>query len=191
MKTLLDFLPILLFVAAYKFSTIYVATGVLMVATVLQMAVTYMIDKKLTTMHKMTLGMVLGFGALTLVLQDENFIKWKPTVLYIAMALAMCVAMWVMKKNYLKLMLGSQLDLPDPVWMRLNVAWMLYCLFMAAVNGYVAAYYTTDEWVNFKLWGYVFPLVFMGGQGWYISRYLGSDEPVADAAEVAKTDKSV
>lgn len=191
MKTLLDFLPILLFVAAYKFSTIYVATGVLMVATVLQMAVTYMIDKKLTTMHKMTLGMVLGFGALTLVLQDENFIKWKPTVLYIAMALAMCVAMWVMKKNYLKLMLGSQLDLPDPVWMRLNVAWMLYCLFMAAVNGYVAAYYTTDQWVNFKLWGYVFPLVFMGGQGWYISRYLGSDEPVADAAEVAKTDKSV
>ncbi len=153
MKTLLDFLPILLFVAAYKFSTIYVATGVLMVATVLQMAVTYMIDKKLTTMHKMTLGMVLGFGALTLVLQDENFIKWKPTVLYIAMALAMCVAMWVMKKNYLKLMLGSQLDLPDPVWMRLNVAWMLYCLFMAAVNGYVAAYYTTDQWVNFKLWG--------------------------------------
>ncbi len=191
MKTLLDFLPILLFVAAYKFSTIYVATGVLMVATVLQMAVTYMIDKKLTTMHKMTLGMVLGFGALTLVLQDENFIKWKPTVLYIAMALAMCVAMWVMKKNYLKLMLGSQLDLPDPVWMRLNVAWMLYCLFMAAVNGYVAAYYTTDQWVNFKLWGYVFPLVFMGGQGWYISRYLGSDEPVAEAAEVAKTDKSV
>lgn len=191
MKTLLDFLPILLFVAAYKFSTIYVATGVLMVATVLQMAVTYMIDKKLTTMHKMTLGMVLGFGALTLVLQDENFIKWKPTVLYIAMALAMCVAMWVMKKNYLKLMLGSQLDLPDPVWMRLNVAWMLYCLFMAAVNGYVAAYYTTDEWVNFKLWGYVFPLVFMGGQGWYISRYLGSDEPGAEAAEVAKTDKSV
>nr|WP_315184371.1 septation protein A [uncultured Albidiferax sp.] len=191
MKTLLDFLPILLFVAAYKFSTIYVATGVLMVATVLQMVVTYVIDKKLTTMHKMTLGMVLGFGALTLVLQDETFIKWKPTVLYIAMALAMCVAMWVMKKNYLKLMLGSQLDLPDPVWMRLNVAWMLYCLFMAAVNGYVAAYYTTDQWVNFKLWGYVFPLVFMGGQGWYISRYLGSDEPVAEAAEVAKTDKSV
>jgi intracellular septation protein len=79
------------------------------------------------------------------------------------------------------------LDLPDPVWMRLNVAWMLYCLFMAAVNGYVAAYYTTDQWVNFKIWGYVFPLVFMGGQGWYISRYLGSDEPAAEAAETDKT----
>jgi intracellular septation protein len=183
MKTLLDFLPIVLFVAAYKFSTIYVATGVLMAATVLQMAVTYAIDKKLTTMHKITLGMVLGFGALTLILQDETFIKWKPTVLYIAMAMAMAFAMWVMKKNYLKLMLGSQLELPDAVWMKLNVAWMLYSLFMAAVNGYVAAYYTTDEWINFKLWGYVFPLVFMGGQGWYISRYLGSEAPAATDAD--------
>lgn len=191
MKTLLDFLPILLFVAAYKFTSIYTATAVLMAATVVQMAVTYAIDKKLTTMHKLTLGMVLGFGALTLVLQDETFIKWKPTVLYIAMAVAMAVAMWVMKKNYLKLMLGSQLELPDPVWMRLNVAWMLYCLLMAAVNGYVAAYYTTDQWINFKIWGYVFPLVFMGGQGWYISRYLGSDKPDTATAEMAETDKTV
>ena len=187
MKTLLDFLPILLFVGAYKFSTIYVATGVLMVATVLQMLVTYAIDKRLTAMHKITLGMVLGFGALTLVLQNETFIKWKPTVLYIAMALAMAVAMWGMKKNYLKLMLGSQLELPDHVWMRLNVAWMLYCLFMAAVNGYVAAYYTTDQWINFKIWGYVFPLVFMAGQGWYITRYLRSDTPESDVVESDKT----
>ncbi|MDR7376988.1 intracellular septation protein [Rhodoferax ferrireducens] len=187
MKTLLDFLPILLFVGAYKLTTIYIATGVLMGATVVQMAVTYAIDKRLTTMHKITLGMVLGFGALTLILQDETFIKWKPTVLYIAMALAMGIAMWPMKKNYLKLMLGSQLELPDAVWMRLNVAWMLYCFFMAAVNGYVAAYYTTDQWINFKIWGYVFPLVFMGGQGWYISRYLGSDAPASDVAESDKT----
>jgi intracellular septation protein len=184
-KILLDFIPILLFVAAYKFTSIFVATGVLMVATVVQMAITYAIDRKLTTMHKMTLGMVLGFGTLTLVLQNETFIKWKPTVLYIAMALAMAFAMWVMKKNYLKLMLGSQLELPDPVWMRLNLVWMLYCLFMAAVNGYVAAYYTTNQWVNFKIWGYVFPLAFMLGQGWYVSRHLGPDTPT-DSAETDK-----
>ncbi|MCX7279275.1 MAG: septation protein A [Burkholderiales bacterium] len=184
MKLLLDFLPILLFVVTYKLSTIYVATGVLMVATIVQMGITYAIERQLTTMHKMTLGMVLVFGALTLVLQNETFIKWKPTVLYIAMALAMCIAMWIMKKNYLKLMLGSQLELPDAVWMRLNVAWMLYCLFMAGINGYVAAYYSTDEWVNFKIWGYVFPLAFMVGQGIYISRYLGTEQTAeADAAD--------
>lgn len=180
MKILLDFLPILLFVVTYKLSTIYTATGVLMVATVIQMGITYAMERRLTTMHKMTLGMVLAFGALTLVLQNETFIKWKPTVLYVVMAVAMGIAMWAMKKNFLKLMLGSQLELPDAVWMRLNLVWMLYCLFMAAINGYVAAYYSTDEWVNFKIWGYVFPLVFMVGQGIYIARYLGP-EPVSEA----------
>jgi intracellular septation protein len=111
------------------------------------------------------------------VLQDERFIKWKPTVLYAAMAIALAIAMWVMKKNFLKLMLGSQMELPEPVWMRLNVAWIVYCLFMSAINGYVAAYYSTEAWVNFKLWGYVFPLVFIAAQGVYIARYLKTDEP--------------
>ncbi len=187
MKALLDFFPILLFFGAYKLYDIYVGTGVLMIATMGQMAVIYAIDRKLTMMHKITLVLVLGFGALTLALHDERFIKWKPTVLYAAMAIGLAIALWAAKKNFLKLMLGSQLELPDSVWMRLNVVWIVYCAFMAVVNGYVAAYYTTDQWINFKIWGYVFPLVFMGGQGWYISRYLGSDTPATDVAESDKT----
>ena len=176
MKTLLDFLPILLFFGAYKFADIYVATGVLMAATVLQMLAVYLIDRKLQTMHKITLALVLIFGALTLMLHDERFIKWKPTVLYTAMAIALAVAVWVLKKNFLKMMLGSQLQLPDPVWMRLNVAWIGYCVFMAIVNGYVAAYYSTEQWVDFKLWGYVFPLAFIIGQGVYVSRHIQHED---------------
>jgi intracellular septation protein len=176
MKILIDFFPILLFFGAYKFYDIYVATGVLMAATVLQMVLIYAIDRKLQTMHKITLVLILVFGALTLALQDERFIKWKPTVLYAAMAIALAVALWALKKNFLKILLGSQLTLPDAVWMRLNVAWIVYCAFMAALNGYVAAYYSTETWVNFKLWGYAFPLVFIVGQGLYISRYLKADE---------------
>jgi intracellular septation protein len=176
MKILIDFFPILLFFGAYKFYDIYVATGVLMAATVLQMVLIYAIDRKLQTMHKITLVLILVFGALTLALQDERFIKWKPTVLYAAMAIALAVALWAMKKNFLKILLGSQLTLPDAVWMRLNVAWIVYCAFMAALNAYVAAYYSTETWVNFKLWGYAFPLVFIVGQGLYISRYLKADE---------------
>ena len=91
MKLLLDFLPILLFFGAYKLYGIYVGTAVLMAATVVQMAIIYAIDKKLTTMHKATLALILVFGTLTLVLQDERFIKWKPTVLYTAMAIALAV----------------------------------------------------------------------------------------------------
>lgn len=183
MKILLDFFPILLFFGAYKFFNIYVATGVLMAATVVQMGAIYAIDRKLTTMHKVTLALVLLFGTLTLVLQDERFIKWKPTVLYAAMAIALAVALWGLRKNVLKAMLGSQLALPDAVWTRLNVAWIVYCTFMSAINGYVAAYYSTETWVNFKLWGYAFPLVFIVGQGLYISRYIKSD----DAADGAGT----
>jgi intracellular septation protein len=176
MKILLDFLPILLFFGAYKLSGIYVATAVLMAATAVQMGITYWLERKLQTMHKVTLALVLVFGTLTLILQDDRFIKWKPTVLYAAMAIALAFTVWVLHKNFLKMMLGSQLALPDPVWMRLNWAWILYCAFMSAVNAYVALYYSTEQWVNFKLWGYVFPLAFIVGQGFYVSRHLEHDE---------------
>ena len=138
-----------------------------------------MIDRKLTAMHQITLVLVLAFGTLTLVLHDDRFIKWKPTVLYTCMAIGLAVAVWVMKKNFLKMLLGSQLELPDPVWMRLNVVWIAYCIFMALINAYVAAYYSTEAWVDFKLWGYAFPLVFIVGQGFYISRYISDDKPKA------------
>jgi len=179
MKILLDFFPILLFFAAYKFQDIYVATAVLMGATVVQMATIYVLDRRLQPMHKITLLLIIVFGTLTLLLQDERFIKWKPTVLYAAMAVALAIATWAMKKNILKLLLGSQMELPDPVWMNLNVAWIGYCLFMSAVNGYVAAYYSTEAWVNFKLWGYAFPLAFIVGQGIYIAKHLKPDDTAA------------
>ncbi len=179
MRLLLDFLPIALFFGAYKLYDIYVATAVLMAATVLQTAVIYSIDRKVATMQKATLVMILAFGALTLYLHDERFIKWKPTVLYLAIALGLTIAVWTFKKSFLKLMLGSQLELPDRVWMRLNVAWIIYCVFMAVINAYVAVFFSTEAWVDFKIWGYVFPVAFLVGQGFYISPHLKSDEDKA------------
>ena len=92
---------------------------------------------------------------------------------------ALAMALWVFHRNFLKMMLGSQLSLPDGVWQRLTIAWIGYCLFMAAINGYVAAYFSTDAWANFKLWGYVFPVAFIIGQGLYVARHL-KDEPGAE-----------
>ena len=151
MRFLIDFFPIGLFVAAYKLHDIYLATAVLMVATVVQTGLIYAIDRKLQTLHKVTLVLVIVFGVLTLVLQDERFIKWKPTVLYASMAVVLGAALWLWKKNFLQVLLGSQLTLPDAVWSRLTVIWIGYFLFMAAINGYVAAFYSTEAWVNFKL----------------------------------------
>ena len=97
-------------------------------------------------------------------------------MLYSGLAIALAVAHWFLKKNFLHMLLGTQLQLPQAVWHRLNLSWMLYCLFMAAINAYVAHYFSTEAWVNFKLWGYVFPLVFILGQGLYIARHLPKDE---------------
>lgn len=156
---------------------IYSATGVLMAATMIQMLIIYRLDGKLQTMHKVTLALVLGFGALTLGLHDERFIKWKPTVLYTGMALALAVSERFFNKNFLHSMLGQQLQLPQTVWRRLNLLWVLYALFMASINAYVATYFSTEAWVDFKIWGYVFPVVFIVGQGLYVARHLPkSDE---------------
>lgn len=179
MRFLIDFFPIALFVVAYKMHDIYTATAVLMAATVVQTGLIYAVDRKLQTLHKVTLLLVLVFGALTLFLQDERFIKWKPTVLYASLAIVLGAALWVWKKNFLQILLGSQLQLPDFVWARLTVIWIGYFLFMASINAYVAAFFSTDFWVDFKIWGYAFPVLFIIGQGLYIARYL-KDEPAGD-----------
>lgn len=176
MKFLIDFFPLAAFFIAYKMGDIYSATAVLMAATVLQTLLLWRTQGgQLQTLQKVTLVMILGFGALTLGLHDDRFIKWKPTVLYAGMGMGLWVAQAVFKKNPLQAMLGQQLSLPLPVWQKLGLSWIGYCAFMAIVNGYVAAYWSTDEWVQFKLWGYVFPLVFLVGQGVYISRHVRKD----------------
>ncbi|GLS12971.1 MULTISPECIES: septation protein A [Hydrogenophaga] len=172
MRLLIDFFPIGLFVAAYKLYDIYVATAVLMAATVVQTGLIYAVDRKLQTLHKVTLVLVIVFGVLTLALHDERFIKWKPTVLYASMAIVLAAALWIWKKNFLQILLGSQLRLPDAVWARLTLIWVAYFLFMAGINAWVAAFYSTEAWVNFKLWGYAFPVIFIVGQGLYIAPHL-------------------
>lgn len=184
MKALLDFVPILLFFGAYKLADIYVATGVLMAATCVQMAVIYALERRLQAMHKVTLVLILGFGALTLGLHDERFIKWKPTVLYTALGLLLLAGQLLMRRNFLHLLLGKQLPLPQPVWNQLNYAWALYFLFMAALNAYVAVAFSTEAWMDFKIWGYVFPIVFLLAQGFYVSRHL-KGEPAAEPAAAA------
>ena len=176
MRLLIDFFPIALFFGAFKLYDIYMATGVLMVATLVQTGVIYAVDRKLQNIHKITLLLVLVFGALTLALHDERFIKWKPTVLYAGMAVVLGAALWGWKKNFLQMLLGGQLRLPEPVWARLTLAWVAYFLFMAAINAWFAAFQTTEQWVNFKLWGYAFPVIFIVGEGLYIARSLKDEE---------------
>ncbi len=185
MKFILDFFPVLLFFVSYKLyvwqngsseamqsAALLFATPVLMAATALQMAIIYRKYGRLTTIHKFGLWLILGLGAFTLLLRDDTFIRWKPTVLYCLLATILLGGALLRKKNLIQHMLGQHLKLPTVVWSRLNWAWIGYCLFMAAVNAFVVLHYSRDTWMNFKMWGYIFPIVFLALQGVYLYRYI-------------------
>ena len=179
MKQLLEFVPLVLFFLAYKLKGIYFATGVLMAATVVQMAVIYALDRKLALMHKVTLILVLLFGAMTLVLRDERFIKWKPTVLYWTFALVLAVSALLFRKNLIRALMQEQITLPEAVWTKLNLAWVGFFTFMGIANLAVAFAFgfSTDAWVNFKLFGGIgLMLVFALLQGLMLSRYIDEEK---------------
>ncbi len=207
MKLLFDFLPIILFFVAFKvadankaaaaaFATshfgfmvsgglvgaeeapVLLATVVVVIATLTQVAWLLARGKKIDLMLWVSLGLVVVMGGLTIWLHSETFIKWKPTLLYWVMATALLVAWLGWRKNLIRTLLGQQLTLPEPVWQRLNLAWTAFFALMGALNLWVAYHFATPTWVNFKLFGIMGLLaVFAVGQGLYLSRYISDDKP--------------
>jgi len=113
------------------------------------------------------------FGGATLLLRDETFIKWKPTVLYWLFALVLSGSVLLFRKNLLRAMLKSQVVLPESVWTRLNWSWAAFFAAMGAANIYVAYSFPTDFWVNFKLFGGVgLMLLFVIAQAFFLSKYI-------------------
>ena len=179
MKFLLDIFPVVLFFIAYKAFDIYVATAVAMAATVIQIAWVWLRHRKVDNMLWVSLAIIMVFGSATLLLQDETFIKWKPTVLYWLFTAVLAVAELGFGKNLIRSMMEQQVSLPAPVWKRLNFSWMGFFAGMGALNLYVASRYSTDTWVNFKLFGGIgLMLVFVVLQALLLARHI--DEKVED-----------
>lgn len=179
MKFLFDLFPILLFFIAFKAAGIYVATGVAIAATFGQIGWMWFRHRKVDTMLWVSLGIVTVFGGATLLLHDETFIKWKPTVLYWLFA-GILFGSLLIGKNPMRAMLGQQLTLPDPVWQRLNQMWGAFFSGMGCLNLYVAYQFPTDIWVNFKLFGGMgLMLLFVIAQGFYLSRFIEEPAPAA------------
>jgi intracellular septation protein len=153
MKFLFDLFPVALFFVAFKFFGIYAATAVAIVASFLQIGWLKLRKRKVEPMMWISLAIVVVFGGATLVLHDETFIKWKPTVLYWMFAGAIAGAEIFARRNLIRAMLGEQVQMPDPAWRRLNWSWVGFFAVMGAVNLYVAYNFSTDTWVNFKLFG--------------------------------------
>src|SRR5688572_24676417 len=152
MKFLFDLFPVILFFVAFKVADIYVATGVAIAATFAQVGWLKLRRKKVEPMLWASLAIIGVFGGATLLLQDETFIKWKPTVLYWLFAAVLAGAA-VLRRNLIRSVLSQEMRLPDPVWARLNASWIGFFVFMGGANLYVAYNYPTDFWVNFKLFG--------------------------------------
>ncbi len=177
MKFLFDLFPILLFFVAYKMYGIYVATGVAIAASILQVALFWSKHRRFETSHLVTLAIIVILGAATLYLQDERFIKWKPTIVYWFFASAFLAGQFIGSKPPIERMLGGAITLPRPVWQRLNAAWTLFFLAMGVLNLYVMYTFATDIWVNFKLFGLMgLTLAFMVGQGFYIARHVPDEQ---------------
>ena len=176
MKFLFDFFPVILFFVAYKFAGIYTATAVAIGATVLQIGYMLVRGRKVTNMQWMSLVIIGLFGGATLVLQDETFIKWKPTVLYWLAGVVFLGAL-AFKTNLVKAVMGEGIELPEPIWTKLAIAWGVFFIFKGSLNLWVAYNFSTDTWVNFKLFGGMgLMLAFVIAQAVWISRYLPEDE---------------
>jgi intracellular septation protein len=177
MKLLIDFFPIILFFAAFKLAGIYVATAVAIVATIAQIAWLRYSTGKVEPMQWVSLGVIVLFGGATIVAQNDTFIKWKPTVLYWLMAGTLAAGQLFFRKNLLKSLMGSQLQLPEAAWRVTNWSWIGFFTVMGVVNLWVAYNFDTDTWVNFKLFGGLgLMALFVVAQALYLGRYMKTGE---------------
>lgn len=173
MKFLTDFLPIVLFFIAYQLYDIYVATAVAIATSGLQVGYLWLFRKKIEKMHLVTLGLLVVFGGLTLLLRDPLFIKWKPTVVNWLFAAVFLGSQLIGKKSMVERMMGHAVTLPIQIWNRLNISWGVFFLISGLLNLYVAFNFSEEIWVNFKLFGMLgLTIVFVLLQSFYIARHI-------------------
>ena len=182
MKLLFDFFPILLFFITFKFyedpkEGILAATAVIIVATVIQVAISWVVKRRVEKMHLIMGALVVLFGGITLMLDDEIYIKWKPTVVNWIFGIAFLGSQFVGAKNIVRRMMEKNIELPDLIWTRLNLSWVVFFFAMGVVNLYVVYNFDTDTWVDFKLFGLMgFTFLFVIAQGFYLMRHIKSDD---------------
>ena len=206
MKLLYDLFPIILFFVSYhqaqtiieltntaqfidvsqpeQIVATIVATSIAIIASFIQVAGFWFKHRRFERMHIFSLTLITVLGSVTILLGDPTFIQWKPTLLNWAFALAFFGSQFIGKKSMVQRMMGGQISLPDNIWVRLNLSWVIFFIFSGAANLYVAFYYGLDQdektrmdfWVNFKLFGLMgLTFLFVIAQAFYLSKYMQED----------------
>ena len=200
MKILFDLFPVILFFVTFKFAgknpeaaqalataigyqaeplqlPVLLSTAVAITATIAQVVWVKWRHGKVDTMLLVSFGIITLFGGATLLLHDETFIKWKPTVLYWVFATTLVLSNWLFKKNLMRALLQEKLTLPNRVWNQVNLSWSLFFATLGIINLYVAFNFSTDAWVNFKLFGATgMMLVFVLLQAMALAKYVEEDK---------------
>lgn len=209
MKFLFDLFPVLLFFAVYSWAgknpekaqaiaenylsifvgnadaiadiaPILLATAIAIIATIAQVLYLKIRRQKIEPMLWISLVIIVVLGGATIYFGSEEFIKWKPTVLYWLFAAVLLLSHLIFKKNLIRVMIEKQIQLPDFVWGRLNYAWAIFFTLMGFINLYVAFWggYSTATWVSFKLFGGIgLMALFVVGQSIYLARYMKNTKP--------------
>jgi intracellular septation protein len=184
MKQLLEFFPILLFFIAFKFYDIYVATAVVMMATILQVAYAWFRYRKVEAMQWVTLGLIMVMGSATLYFQNDLFIKWKFSIIEWLFGAVFLGSQFIGKKPFIERMMSDNMTLPDVIWKRLNLLWASFFISVGFLNIYVMYNYTTDEWVYFKT--FVAPGLMVGFivlQMCYLYQYIPDPNETSETEE--------
>lgn len=194
-KAALDFAPVLVFFVTYFVTGKHAATGaqatatspglmwatgVFMAATLVSLAITYVIERKVHIVPVVTAVIVLVFGGLTLLLHDERFIKMKPTIIYVLMAATLLGGL-AFNKLFIKKVLGSAFDLTEAGWRALTLRWGLFFIALAILNEVLRRVLSTDNWVIFKVWGFMgIVVVFSLWQAVVVSKRQGKSEKAGE-----------
>ena len=190
-KQLIDFIPLLLFFIVYKteprtldlaghsvaFGGIFSATAFLIGSSLVVYGLLFIRQRRLEKSQWLTLLACLLFGGMTLAFHSETFLKWKAPVVNWLFALAFLGSHFIGDRVLIQRIMGHAVSLPAPVWNRLNVAWIIFFVICGAANLFVA--FTFERyWVDFKVFGSLgMTLLFLLGQGVYLSRHLHDHEP--------------
>ena len=173
MKFLFDFFPVILFFIAFKLTNIFVATAVAVAATVVQVGYLLARGRKVDPALWVSLAVIVVFGGATLLFHDQTFIKWKPTILYWIFAVALLGGQFLFKRNLLRSFLGQQMELPETAWAGLVWAWSGFFAAMGVLNLLIAYNFSTEAWVNFKLFGGIgLMFLFVLAQGFFLAKHL-------------------
>ena len=181
MQALLEFAPLVAFLAAYYAAGLYTATAVLMVSMLLLLAVDFALSRRIPPMHTLSAVLVFLFGGATLLLHNQRFIQWKPTLFFWLAGVAFAASFWVGRQTLVQRLLSAALGgedarVPSGTWKRLNAIWIAFYLVLGALNLLVAFNASERAWVNFKVFGLTaITLVFVTAQVVWLARRYPAD----------------